>query len=144
MVICMIDVTDIDIVINKCFAAMTTSSMEKMDTQEADKIAALFLVAQMKLSFIIENVEMLARGAKNEITRLEGEKYFEYKNSNLDKKITENMMSSYLAKDADIMKARQEHAKYESELKKWNYLLSTLKDGHYYFKNNSKNKIWSE
>jgi hypothetical protein len=140
----MIDYSDIETIIENCFNEIQGASRAKYDTEMADKTAALFLVAQMKLSFLIEEVELKAKNAKNEITRIEGEKYFEYKTSNADKKITENMLASYVAKEPDIVRARVECATHEANLKKWNYLLSTLKDSHIYFRNLSKNKTWNE
>jgi hypothetical protein len=140
----MIDYSDIEDLIGECFEQMQSASREKYDSEKADKTAALFLMAELKVSLLIEDIEMKSRGAKNEISRIEGEKYFEYKTKNTDKKITENMMSSYLSKDADIISAKAEYAKHESNLKKWNYILDVLKDGHIYFRNIGKNKVWSE
>jgi len=140
----MIDYSDIQKLIEECFNETSISSREKYDADKADRTAALFLCAQMKLSFLIEEVEMQAKQAKNEITRIEGEKYFEFKQAQGDKKITENMTTSHIAKDADIVAAKLECAKQESALKKWNYIMNTLKDSHVYFRNLSKNKTWNE
>jgi hypothetical protein len=140
----MIDHSDLEKVVEECFIELASSSRDKYDTDKADRTAALFLVAQMKLSFLIEEVELRARQAKNEITRIEGEKYFDFKISSGDKKITENMLTNYLAKEPDIVACKLECAKQEAALKKWNYVLSTLKDSHIYFRNLSKNKTWSE
>lgn len=140
----MIDYTDVENLIEQCFDEMSTASREKYDSDRADRTASLFLTAQMKLSLLIEDIEMKARHAKNEITRLEGEKYFEYKTSNTDKKITENMLTNYIAKSEDIVNAKVEAAKFESTLKKWTYVLNILKDGHIYFRNIGKNKGWQE
>ncbi len=140
----MVDYSDIESVIEQCFNEMNASSRDKYDFEKADKTASLFLLAQMKISFLIEDVEMKAKNSKNEISRIEGEKYFEYKTKNSDKKITENMLLNYVSKDADIVKAKLENVQFEANLKKWNYLLSILKDGHVYFRNLSKNKNWSE
>lgn len=140
----MIDYSDIEKLIEECFNEISASSRDKYDTDKADRTAALFLSAQMKLSFLIEEVELRARHAKNEITRIEGEKYFDFKVSGGDKKITENMVTNYVAKEPDIVAAKLECAKQEAALKKWNYVLSTLKDSHIYFRNLSKNKTWNE
>lgn len=140
----MIDHSDIEKIVDECFSEISSASREKYDTDKADRSAALFLVAEMKLSFLIEEVELRARQAKNEISRIEGEKYFDYKVSGGDKKITENMLTNYLAKEPDIVSAKAECAKQEAALKKWNYLLASLKDGHIYLRNLSKNKTWSE
>lgn len=140
----MIDYSDVEEIIEKCFVEISAASRAKYDTDDADRTAALFLSAQMKLSFLIEEAEFKAKNSKNEIIRIEGEKYFEYKTNNADKKITENMLVNYVSKDADIIQAKRECATHEANLKKWNYLLSSLKDGHVFFRNLSKNKTWSE
>lgn len=140
----MIQTNDIETVVQECFAEMKTASREKYDADKADRTASLFLMAQMKLSFVIEEVEMKARHAKNEITRLEGIKYFEYKTSNGEKKITEKMLENHIAKEPEIIEAKLESSKQDAILRKWNYLLNVLKDGHIYFRNIGKNKTWSE
>lgn len=139
----MIDYSDVEEVINNCFNQLQIASRDKYDSDKADKTAALFLTAQMKISFLIEDIELKARSSKNEISRVEGEKYFEYKSNGSDKK-TENMLASYIAKEPSVVSVKNECAKQESSLKKWNYVLSTLKDGHIYFRNLSKNKTWAE
>jgi hypothetical protein len=140
----MIDYSDAENVIERCFTQLQTASREKYDTEEADKTAALFLVAQMKLSFIIEDIELKAKNAKNEIERIEGEKYFEFKTTNSDKKTTENMLVNYVSKSPDIVNAKKECATQEANLKKYLYILNALKDGHIYFRNLSKSKTWAE
>ena len=140
----MINYSDIEETIGKCFEAMEESSRDKMDQDKADQIAALCLVAQMKVSSLIEEVELKAKHAKNNISKVEGEKYFELKSSNTDKKITENMLLNYIAKDDEVIQVKQSCAEYEANLKKWTFILNTLKDSHHYFKNISKNKQWSE
>jgi hypothetical protein len=140
----MIDFLDTEELIERCFNEMQEASRNKYDTDKADKTAALFLMAQMKLSFLIEEVEMKAKNAKNEITRIEGEKYFEYKTINADKKVTENMITNFVAKEADIVSARRECASSEATLRKWNFILGSLKDGHIFFRNLSKNKVWND
>lgn len=140
----MIDYSDLETLIDKCFDEMSAAAMDKYDTDKADRTAALFLTAQMKVSFFIEEVEMKARHAKNEITRLEGEKYFEFKSKETEKKTTENMTASFVSRSPDIVAAKNEHAQSESTLKKWNYVLGTLKDSHIFFRNLAKNKTWAE
>jgi hypothetical protein len=140
----MIDYSDVESTIEKCFEEIQEASREKYDNEKADRTASLCLLAQMKLSFLIEEIEMKAKNAKNEIVRVEGEKYFDYKTSNTDKKITENMLVNYVAKEPDIVASKLECAKQEATLKKWNYVLNTLKDAHVYFRNLSKNKTWAE
>lgn len=135
----MIDYSDVEEVLEKCFEEISLSSREKYDADKADRTAALFLAAQMKVSFLIEEVELAARHAKNEIVRIEGEKYYDIKNNHTgDKKITENMMASQVAKEPDIVQAKKNCAEKEASLKKWMYLIGTLKDSHVYFRNLSK------
>lgn len=140
----MIDYSDVNSLIENCFNEMSNASREKYDTDQADRTAALFITAQIKLSFLIEEVEMKAKNSKNEISRIEGEKYFEYKTLNVDKKITENMIVNYVAKSPDIVQCKYECAQHEANLKKWNYIFGILKDGHIYFRNLSKGKTWAE
>jgi hypothetical protein len=138
------DLSEIESTVESCFKEMHNASLQKYDADKADRTAALFLITQMRLSSLIEDVEMKAKNAKNEITRIEAEKYFEYKTNNSDKKITENMLLNYIAKDSDIIKTKKECVQYETNYKKWTYILGTLKDGHIYFRNLGKNKNWSE
>ncbi len=140
----MIDYSDVETLIEGCFNEMQSASRVSYDTDQADRTAALFLTAQMKLSFLIEDVEMKARNAKNEIERVEGETYFEYKMSKAGEKITENMITSYVAKEANVVKVKAECAQYEANLKKWNYILNVLNNGHVFFRNIAKNKTWAE
>lgn len=140
----MIDYNDVEEIIEKCFAELDSASRERYDGEKADRTASLFLVAQMKVSLLIEDVEMKAKLSKNEISRIEGEKYFEYKMSGTEKKTTEGMLSNYVAKDKDVSSAKNDCAKFEATLKKWNYILDTLKNGHIYYRNLGKNKNWSE
>ena len=136
---------EIESLIEKCFQAMASASLERMDGEKADRNAALFLVAQMRLSSVIEEVEMKAKGAKNEIARVEGEKYFEYKVAGgSGGKVTEAMLVNSVAKDIEIVKVKEECARQEATLKKWGYVMNTLKDGHVYFRNVGKNKGWGE
>ena len=140
----MVDVLDVENLISQCLDEASSASREKYDVDKADRTAALILVAQMKLSFLIEEIEMKAKNAKNEIARIEGEKYFEYKTNNTEKKITENMLTNYVAKDVEVVAAKRECAQQEASIKKWNYILNILKDQHIYFRNIGKNKTWAE
>jgi hypothetical protein len=140
----MIDYSDVEKVLEQCFKEIEASSRERYDAEKADRTAALFLSAQMKLSFLIEEVELRAKQSKNEVSRIEGEKYFEVKTTSSDKKITENMMTAQLAMHPDIVSAKAECAREEASLKKWVFVMNTLKDGHIFFRGASKNKQWSE
>lgn len=67
----MIDFTDAQEVIEKCLTEIEKASRDTYDNDKADKTAALFLSAQVKVSFLIEDIEFEAKNSKNEITRLE-------------------------------------------------------------------------
>lgn len=138
------DYSDIESILEKCFDELSNVNSDKYDSEMVDRTASLFLMAQMKLAFLIEEVDIKAKNSKNEISRIEGEKYFEYKNSNFDKKQTENTLTAMVAKDSDVVKAKQESAQYEAAIKKWTFILNSLKDGHIFFRNLEKNKTWSE
>lgn len=140
----MIDLSDIEAIVESCLKETESASRKRYDVEQADKTAAYFLMAQLKLSLVIEEVEMKAKNSKNEITRLEGQKYFEYKENNLEKKTTENMIVNYVAKDPDIINAKADCVKFEASIKKYNYILNILKDGHVYFRNLTKNKTWAD
>ena len=98
----------------------------------------------MKLALYIEDIEFKTRMSKNEISRIEAEKYFEYKLLNVDKKITESALTNFVCKDKDVLEAKNLNSKLEAEHKKWIYLLNILKDSHIFFRNLAKNKSWSE
>jgi len=141
----MSDLCELEKLINDCLIEINAASREKYDSDKAERTAALFLLAQMKLSLAIEDIELQWKLSKNEIERIQSEKYFEIKNNNTtDKKITESAMSNLVCKDPDVVKIKNDAAKNECEFKKWNYLLGVLKDSHIYFRNITKNKTWAE
>jgi hypothetical protein len=138
------DLSELETLINECLTETSVASREKYDSEKAERTAALFLLAQMKLSLYIEDIELQWKLSKNEIERIQAEKYFELKNNFTDKKITEAAMGNLVAKDSDVINIKNESVKNESDFKKWNYLLSSLKEGHVFFRNLSKNKTWAE
>jgi hypothetical protein len=140
----MADRKEVEDLISSCLEETTKASRKKYDQEMAERTAAMFLVAQMKISFLIEEVELASKQAKNEIARLEAEKYFECKTSNVDKKITESMLTNFVAKNSEVMSAKTNAAQAEASLKKWSFILNTLKDGHIYFRNIGKTKSWAE
>jgi hypothetical protein len=62
--------------ISKCFSELASASKEKYDSEKAEKTAAMFLSAQMQLAFFITDIELRARHSKNDISRVEAQKYF--------------------------------------------------------------------
>ena len=140
----MIDYSDVEEVIEKCFNEMSEASRNKYDADKADRTAALCLAAQMKLSMLIEEAELKAKGAKNEVSRLEGETYFDAKVALQDKKITEAMIANYVLKSVGIVDAKTACAVAEAELKKWSYVMKVLENEHLFFRNIAKTKQWAE
>ncbi len=135
----------VEALIQECLAEVSLAHKEKYDAAKAELTAAKFLDARMRLSEFIENVELRARQSKSEIDRVKSEVYFEVKDSNSAKKITEATIESGVLKHESVVEIKREHAAAEASLKKWNYIMDVLKDGHYYFKGIAKVKgPWSE
>lgn len=121
--------------VQKCLTETASVHKEKYDAEKAEKTAAMFLEARIHLALFIEEIELRARQSKMEIDRVEAERYFHYKTSiSSDKKITDTALNQYVAKDDEVIAAKQEAASAESELKKWIFLIDTLKDGLFYFR----------
>lgn len=137
---------EFEAIVSKCFTELTSAHQEKYDSEKAEKTAALFLSAQMQLAFFIEDIELKARHSKYEIERVEAEKYFELKNNSIQgKKFTEAALNQSLARDTDVIAAKKANCEAESELKKFNYLMGNLKEGHIFFRNVGKSKSpWNE
>jgi hypothetical protein len=126
--------------VTKCLRETKLAHTEKYDPEKAELTAAMFLEARMQLSTFIEDVELRAKQAKTDVGRVEGEKYFFYKNQASEKKTTDAALAHLIAKDEDVIESKSVVASAESEYKKWVYLMETLKDGHHFFKMVGKGK----
>jgi|ERR1700722_1131410 len=120
--------------VEKCFAELKAASQDKYETDKAERTAALFLQAQMKLAFFIEDIESAARHSKSFIDKIESDKYFEIKDAAVGKKITEAAMEHSVAHDPVVVEAKKANSNAESELRKYNYLMASLKEGHIFFR----------
>ncbi len=130
---------DLESLIEKCLAEIEKASEGHYDPEDAERAASLVLKTQMKLGFYIEEVELKSRNSKNEISRIEGEKYYEIKGE-ATTKITDAALSAAIAKSNDVVEAKRKYAEDESALKKWNYLSNVLNNSHLYFRGfNKKN-----
>ena len=139
------DLNDVQKLIEDCIKETETAHSQKYEPERADRTAALFLETQLKLSYALEGVELKVKHLKNEISRIEGEKYFDLKMTSSDKKITESALTQGVAKDSDVASAKKDHAEAEAAYKKFTYILNTLKDGHVYFRTLGKNQAkWNE
>lgn len=140
----MIDTNDIQTIIEECLQELENASRQKYDSDKAEQTASKFLVAQLKASILIEDVELKSKQSKNEVSRLEAEKYYEIKISSKETKLTETTLTNLVAKNPEVVMAKDQFAIAESNSKKWYYILNTLKDGHIFFRNINKSKTWSE
>lgn len=125
-------------VITTCLEEINKAKLGHYDTDDAERSAALFLAAQIELINYIEVIELQAKQTRNSIEQIEAERYFEEKMNTGDKKITEVHLQHLLAKNTEVIKSKNEAAMAEVKLKKWNSLLSSIKDGHLYFRSFSK------
>lgn len=126
--------------IEKCLLEASAASDDKYDTDKAERTAAMFLQAEMRLALFISDAELRAKHAKNEVERIEAEQYFEIKTASAGK-TTEGFMDKSVAKADLVVQAKREQAEAEAEVRKWNYLLGVLKDGHIFFRNVGRNKL---
>ena len=126
--------------VQKCLLETKLAHQDRYDADKAERTAACFLDARLELATFIGDVELRARQAKTEIDRIEAEKYFFYKKEKAGEKVTETLLAQFVAKDPEVVKAKSDAASYEADLKKWNYIMDSLKDGHLYFRSVSKNK----
>jgi len=125
--------------IGQCLKALAEAHEGKYPAEKAERTAALFLDVQMRLTDVVASFEFKKQMAKNELERLSGEKYFLFKNSSSDKKITEAALDHSLAKDEDVFKVKQSLAEADKEQKKWQNVMTIMSNGHIYFRNLGKN-----
>ena len=134
------DYSDIEALIEKCLDEVSKASEGFYDADVAERSSALILKTQMKLSYFIEEVEFKARMSKNDISRVEGEKYQELKAASITK-ITDAALTAAIATEKDVQEAKQNFARDESALKKWNYLSNTLTNAHVFFRGFNKKSM---
>lgn len=133
---------EFEALIGKCFSELSLAASEKYDSEKAERTAAMFLAAQIQLAFFISDVDLRARHSKNDISRVEAQKYFELKDD-FTKKPTEAALTNSVAKNQDVVDVKKANAEAEADLKKYNYLMASLKDGHIFFRGLGK-KAWNE
>lgn len=128
---------EVERLVGLCLEASTLAHTGRYDTDQASRTAAMFLSAQIRLTLFISDIELRARDSKNEIQRVEADKYFQLK-SNATGKVTEGALAQSVAIEKDVIAAKKACAAAEAEAKKWNYLLGVLKDGHIFFRGLNK------
>lgn len=126
--------------INKCLKELETAYKGECTPEHAERNAALFLIAQIRLASYISNIELVAKTAKSEVERASSEKYFEYKkeSANTSPKLTEAALEHAILKDKSILDLKKDLYQSESDMKKWNYIFSTLSNGHIFYRNLGK------
>ena len=86
----------------------------------------------MKLAFVIEEVEMKAKNAKNEIARVEGEKYFEFKTNGTGKN-TENTIQSNVDERRRCSSCKIRMCQTRSKCEKMELYYGYIKESSYLF-----------
>jgi hypothetical protein len=135
-------IKEVSELIEKGLVELQKAQTEKYDIDRADKTASLFLIIQVKMANLLEDLELKAKHSKNMITSIEADVYYKIKSENTSGKITEGALTSLIAKDEKVREAKEQAAKDEANLKKYNYLSNTIKDGHHYFKSLAKKGQW--
>jgi hypothetical protein len=130
---------EFEVLIEQCFKELASASHKKYDPEVAERTAALFLQAQFQLAYFIEDIELRARHSKTAIDGIEGEKYFEFKNSSSDGKKTDTALKQAVAKDKDVLDAQKANNSAEAELAKYKHLMNAIGNGHLFFRNLAKN-----
>ena len=129
---------EVEDLISRCYDELSLASREKYDADKAERTAAMFLAALMQLAYVVEEVEGFSRHSKTEIERISAERYFDCKNDAQGKKMTEVALANMVAKDIAVQEAKAKNIAAEAELKKYNYVMSTLREGHLFYRNISK------
>lgn len=136
---------ELESVIILCLNELKLAHETRYEDEKAIKTAALFLKAQFLLANFIKDVELRAKQMKREVKRVEGEKYFYYKDLEPGKKMTEVALGHLINRDVDVIGSSSITSEAEAEAKRLEYIFGTLKDGHVFFRNIGKGKSpWSE
>ncbi len=126
--------------IERCMKELNDAHENRHITDQADRVAALFLDVQMQLADYIVELDFKTKMAKNELSRVEGVKYFDYKSApGADKKMTDAAVQHAIAKDEEVFKVKTELAQHESNQKKWANVMGIMNNGHIFFRTISKN-----
>ena len=128
--------------IEKGLDELQKAQTQKYDKDVAERTASLFLIIQIKMASLLEDLELRAKHSKNMISSIEGDTYFRIKTENAGGKITESALTNLMAKDEKVKEIKAQAAKDEANLKKYNYLSNTIKDSHHYFKSLAKSTQW--
>ena len=118
--------------------AMDAVYQGKFDVSKTDRMAALALAAQIELARFLAEAEWRAKQSKQEVKYISAEAHGKYKSMPSEKKLTDAALEQLVNKDKDVRVAEAKLADLEREVKKWQYIHGTLKDGHIFFRNLGK------
>lgn len=126
--------------IDNCLEELRCAHQGECQSDRAERTAALFLEVQIQLADYLSQVELKAKGTKNEVERLSSQKYFEFKTDGMTggQKLSEAALEHSISKDDAICSLKDKLIRAEAEGKKWNYVITMLSNGHIYFRNLSK------
>lgn len=128
--------------VEKCLNELSSAKEGKFESDRAERAAALFLETQMHALDLLQDLELKARMSKHEIEKTEAEKYFSIKTANISgAKLTEVALGHAIVKDESVIESKVKSASLEVEVKKWQFMLNTLKEGHVFFRGLGK-KAW--
>lgn len=124
---------ELEILISKCLKALQDAQQRNFNPDRAQEKAALTVEIELKLIDFISDAELRAKHLKNEIDRIEADKYLAHKRATAAK-LTEGALEKMIASDPDVIAAKRSCAEAEVEARKWNNFLNSMKDAHYFFK----------
>jgi len=125
--------------IEKCLDDLRLVHLGEFDSSKADRTAAMFLEAVIRLSTILYDVELRSKESKHDVERVEAETYKKQKTLSTAK-MTETMLTHTVAADPDVVAAKKACAEAEATAKKWSVQINSLNNGHVFFRNLGKNK----
>lgn len=128
---------EVQSLINECLESLKQAHERSFNTDKAVKAAASALRATFAVNDFIADADLRARHSKNEIERIEADKYRKYKET-ATAKITDTALNKMVDSDADVIAAKRAHAEAESEAKNWNNFYNILNNAHIFFRNLAK------
>lgn len=123
--------------LSECMKELEAAHESRYPPEKADRTAALFLSTQLRLTDYAVDLDFKAKMAKNEVERVEAEKYFDFKGEAA--KLTEAALKHATSKDESVNEVKAKLARAESEQKKITNVMNIMNNGHIFFRTISKN-----
>jgi hypothetical protein len=108
------------------------------DHNRAEKVAAAAWSAQFGLSTFLPDAKLRAKQAKNLLKLVKAQADKKYRDSNGEKRRTEAQIEQLVTSDPEVVAAEAALLAAEHEAEKWECVLSSIKDGHIFFRNLNK------